>query len=248
VVHQHLVVPEGHALFWRVELIDVGQRTHLQPEHGALVDGPFIQEQILAVQVDWDAKGSLGRRNARHVIHMGMSKKDVAHGEGLSFGERQETLHFVARIDQHRFPRAFAANDEAILEKWSYCLCLNYHGRTHMILAIVDDLMFTSKIKTAATKLGVPLAFARSSEGALAQMRTERPALVIFDLNSTRTAPLSTASAMKSDPSLADIPSIGFVSHVQTELIDAARQAGIEEVLARSAFTMRLPEILARGK
>jgi len=117
-----------------------------------------------------------------------------------------------------------------------------------MILAIVDDLMFTSKIKITAAQLGVPLTFARSSEGALGEMRKERPALVIFDLNSTRTSPLSTASAMKSDPSLADIPSIGFVSHVQTELIDAARQAGIDEVLPRSAFTMRLPEILARGK
>jgi hypothetical protein len=53
---------------------------------------------------------------------------------------------------------------------------------------------------------------------------------------------------MKADPELAAIPSIGFVSHVQTELIDAARQAGVDEVLARSAFTMRLPEILARGK
>ena len=36
-----------------------------------------------------------------------------------------------------------------------------------VILAILDDLMFTSKIKTAAKQLGVPLAFARSRDGAL---------------------------------------------------------------------------------
>jgi PleD family two-component response regulator len=117
-----------------------------------------------------------------------------------------------------------------------------------MILAVVDDLMFTSKIRAAATQLGVPLAFARSSAAALADMRATRPALVILDLNSARSEPLATVAAMKADPALADIPTVGFVSHVQTELIDAARQAGVGEVMARSAFTVQLPEILARGR
>lgn len=117
-----------------------------------------------------------------------------------------------------------------------------------MILALVDDLMFTSKIKTTAARLGVPLVFARSSESALAEMRKSRPSLVILDLNGVKTQPLATVTAMKSDPSLAEIPAIGFVSHVQTDLIDAARQAGVAEVLPRSAFTMHLPEILERGR
>lgn len=108
--------------------------------------------------------------------------------------------------------------------------------------------MFTSKIKSAATQLGVQVTFARSSAGALTEMRGQAPAIVIFDLNSTRTDPMGTVAAMKADPALAAIPTVGFVSHVQTELIDAARQAGIGEVMARSAFTQRLPEILSRGK
>jgi CheY-like chemotaxis protein len=116
-----------------------------------------------------------------------------------------------------------------------------------MILAVVDDLMFTSKIRTTAKPLGVSVVFARSSEGALAEMRKERPALVIFDLNNPRTDPLGTVTAMKGDPSLASIPIVGFVSHVQTELIDQARQVGIDDVLARSTFTMQLADILRRG-
>jgi hypothetical protein len=51
---------------------------------------------------------------------------------------------------------------------------------------------------------------------------------------------------MKSDPGLSTIPTLGFASHVQTDVIDAARKAGIDEVLARSAFTMQLGEILQR--
>ena len=115
-----------------------------------------------------------------------------------------------------------------------------------MILAILDDLMFTSKIKTAASQLDVSVTFARSSEAALAEMRTRAPSLVIFDLNNARVDPLGTLAAMKRDPALAAIPTMGFASHVQVDVINAARQAGVDEVLARSAFTQRLAEILTR--
>ena len=115
-----------------------------------------------------------------------------------------------------------------------------------MILAVLDDLMFSSKIKTAANQLGVELAFARSAEGALAAMRKAAPSLVIFDLNNARIDPLGIVAAMKEDESLASIPTLGYASHVQTDVINAARQAGVGEVLARSAFAMQLGDILKR--
>ena len=49
---------------------------------------------------------------------------------------------------------------------------------------------------------------------------------------------------MKRDPALASIRTLGFVSHVHTDLIDAARGAGIDEVMARSAFAGQLADIL----
>jgi CheY-like chemotaxis protein len=117
-----------------------------------------------------------------------------------------------------------------------------------MVLAIVDDLMFSSKIKTAAGQLGVVVAFARSSAAALAAMRESAPALVILDLNNPRTDPLGTVAAMKRDPATASIRTVGYASHVQTDVIEAARQAGVDEVMARSAFTTRLAEILTGAR
>ena len=114
-----------------------------------------------------------------------------------------------------------------------------------MILAVVDDLMFMSKIRSAAAELGVTLAFARSSEAALAEMRQHLPSLVIFDLNNRRTDPMGTVAAMKNDPALASIPTVGYVSHVDSEVISAARTAGVGDVVARSTFSQRLVEILS---
>jgi PleD family two-component response regulator len=118
---------------------------------------------------------------------------------------------------------------------------------TAVILAVVDDLMFTSKIRTTAAQVGVQVAFARSQSSALDQMRLAPPSLVIFDLNNPRIDALAIVASMKADPSLAAVPTVGYASHVQVDTIDAAKRAGVAEVLARSTFTQRLSDILARG-
>jgi PleD family two-component response regulator len=117
-----------------------------------------------------------------------------------------------------------------------------------MILAVLDDLMFSSKIKTAANQLGVDLRFSRSVDGAIETMRKNPTTLVLLDLNNQRLDPLAIVAAMQTDPALASIPTLGYASHVQTDVINAARRAGVGEVLARSAFTQQLGEILTRHK
>ncbi len=116
-----------------------------------------------------------------------------------------------------------------------------------MVLAVVDDLMFSSKIRSTAGRLGITVKFARSREAALAAMRAEAPTLVILDLDTARVDPLGTVAAMKTDPALSTIPTVGFVSHVRTDLIEAARRAGVNDVMPRSAFAAQLADILGRG-
>lgn len=113
-----------------------------------------------------------------------------------------------------------------------------------MILAAVDDLLFSSKIRATAKQAGVELAFARSPSEILDQARALGPSLVIFDLNSGKTDPIATIAAMKKDPALAGIPTLGFVSHVDGAMIQAARNAGADEIMARSTFAGNLAEIL----
>jgi DNA-binding NarL/FixJ family response regulator len=113
-----------------------------------------------------------------------------------------------------------------------------------MIVCAVDDLIFSVRISTTARALGVNAYFERNPGNILATIRDKQPSLVIFDLNSKRLEPLAAIAALKDDPTLKGTRTLGYVSHVDTETIEAARRAGIDQVLARSAFTDRLGEIL----
>ena len=116
-----------------------------------------------------------------------------------------------------------------------------------MVLVAVDDLLFSSKIRATARQAGVDITFARTPEEILERARALQPALAIFDLNSTKSNPIETIASIKRDPSLSAIRTIGFVSHVHTDLIHAARQAGTDDVMPRSAFAARLADILLSG-
>jgi DNA-binding NarL/FixJ family response regulator len=117
-----------------------------------------------------------------------------------------------------------------------------------MVLVAVDDLLFSSKIRAAAKHAGVDLVFARTPADILDRAKADRPALVIFDLDCQKTDPVATIAALKSDAGLADIPTLAFASHVHAALIGAARKAGAEQVLPRSAFAGNLGDILLSTK
>jgi CheY-like chemotaxis protein len=113
-----------------------------------------------------------------------------------------------------------------------------------MIVCAIDDLLFSIKISTAAKQLGVSVYFERLRDRVLPTIREKQPALVIFDLNSSRLDPMTMIAAMKTDPQLRNVKTLGYVSHLDSDAIAAARRAGIDEVMARSAFSAQLGTIL----
>ena len=113
-----------------------------------------------------------------------------------------------------------------------------------MIVCVLDDLLFSVRISTTAKATGADVYFERTPGMAAARIKEKQPSLVILDLNSSKLDPLGVIAELKSDPLTRGIRTVGFVSHVHAEIIAAARGAGIDEVLARSAFVDRLGEIL----
>ena len=112
------------------------------------------------------------------------------------------------------------------------------------LLALVDDLFFTVKIQDAAKKCGLAVDFLSDPKDLLARAAVEKPALIIFDLNFDAADPIQRILALKSDSRLQSIPLLAYVSHVQVELRQKAVDAGCDTVLARSAFSSQLQNIL----
>lgn len=132
------------------------------------------------------------------------------------------------------------------------------------VLALVDDLFFQAKLAETARKVGVKLktvstgaalmdALGCASNGALNQApgaageaaRGDLPRLIVVDLNA-RQGPLEAIEKLQAGGNL--VPVIGFLSHVQRDLAERARDAGCKQVLPRSSFTQNLSEILLQAK
>jgi DNA-binding NarL/FixJ family response regulator len=118
-----------------------------------------------------------------------------------------------------------------------------------MILGVVDDLMFSTRLDAAARAAGERFRkIASRSEGheAAEAERAEggRVSLVIVDLGWRAGDALALIRELRADPALAATPLIAFGSHVQAERLESARQAGCELALPNSAIAARLPEIL----
>lgn len=110
------------------------------------------------------------------------------------------------------------------------------------VLAAVEDLLFKSKILETAKELDVEARFPRSPDKLLAALQESPPDLLVLDLNSERFGPLEMLGEVKSDASTAEVPVVGFLSHVQKDLAVAAKEAGCDRIMARSAFTKALQE------
>lgn len=117
-----------------------------------------------------------------------------------------------------------------------------------MIVAAVDDLLFSSKIRQTAARAGVEVTFARSPEAVLHEVRARQPTLVILDLDAPRIEALRALAMLRSSTDTAGVRTLGFVSHVHAARIHEATEAGIGEVLARSAFVATLPAIVASAR
>ncbi|MBL8215029.1 MAG: response regulator [Bryobacterales bacterium] len=115
------------------------------------------------------------------------------------------------------------------------------------ILALVSDLLFTVKINEAAKRNGMQIDYVKNDDDFLARLH-EKPApkLVIMDLNISSASPVELIEKIKGQEETKAISVLGYVSHIQGDLKVKAQEAGADAVLARSAFSQNLVQILKR--
>jgi PleD family two-component response regulator len=112
------------------------------------------------------------------------------------------------------------------------------------VIAVVEDLMFESKIRGAAAQAGAEVRFVKTADALLEAAQSDGPAVVILDLQTSLVDPFAAAEMLKADELARGVSVVGFFPHVQADLQRRAQAAGIEHVMPRSVFNQRLLEIV----
>ena len=105
-------------------------------------------------------------------------------------------------------------------------------------LALVTDLMFASRITAEAKAAGTQVQILRKPE----QLSSAEGELLLADLNLAGAATAAAAWAAREGRRV-----VGFISHMDSAAIAAAKEAGVQEIMARSRFVQVLPELLRAG-
>lgn len=110
-------------------------------------------------------------------------------------------------------------------------------------LLLTNDLIFSSKITGTAEGLGGEVLVLNSAEHLISQIQPGQTPCVFLDLG---TDTLEGEDIMRIVRSARAVPVIAYGSHVDTDRMAEARDAGCTEVMARSQFSSELAGLLRR--
>lgn len=110
------------------------------------------------------------------------------------------------------------------------------------VVAVISDLIFKTKVDSTARSIGAEASVVASIEELRGVLSAKPVSLVVVDMQlpgEEATETIAAAAGHTPRPRI-----VAFHSHVQTELADAAKRAGADEVIPRSAFSSGLAAIL----
>ncbi len=111
------------------------------------------------------------------------------------------------------------------------------------VVYLIQDMLFTSKVREVAKQVGVSVQGTRDVAGLAAAMAAGGAKLVIVDLRLPVAA--EALAQLGGNPATRAIPSVGFVDHEKTDVMDEARARGCGQVMAKGQFATALPKLLA---
>lgn len=117
-----------------------------------------------------------------------------------------------------------------------------------MILYFATDLLWASKIKGVADALGLPCRPVRTLEMLEARLADTEPTAILLDLTTPETA-MSLIERLRgtgAGQKERAVRVIAFGPHVEKDALQAARNAGADEVLTRGALDHHMEEILLK--
>lgn len=109
------------------------------------------------------------------------------------------------------------------------------------VLALVTNLMFSTRIGELASTMGGLVTLVSSNEELVKKLEIN-PSLIILDLTAVQPGWKEVVAKAKE----AGVPVLAYGPHVDVEAFEAAKAAGCDEVVANSKFSIDLPNILKK--
>lgn len=109
------------------------------------------------------------------------------------------------------------------------------------MVALPADLLFASRIRGAARAAGTAIDVVNDPRTLHSRIERDTPRRILIDLDARGWDPVALIRELRQGPA-ASAEIIAWVSHVRDDAIRAAREAGADRVLARSAFSQQMPE------
>ena len=117
-----------------------------------------------------------------------------------------------------------------------------------MIVFITSDLMMASNANAHAQQQGVKISQVSTAERGLEMVQEHRPQLLLVDLQCPGLEIIALGTSLGSlADSIAPL-TIGFAQHVETEKLQAARDAGFDQVLTRGQMNSQVGRIIAGAR
>src|SRR5512146_2015681 len=109
-----------------------------------------------------------------------------------------------------------------------------------MILVAVRDLLFASKIDAAAKRVGAQVTWAPRNLPLSGAAADRRPDLVLADLGER--GMIDELRVVRA--TLPRVRIVGYLGHLEADLMDEARSIGVDEVLTRGQLAASLDAVL----
>jgi CheY-like chemotaxis protein len=109
-------------------------------------------------------------------------------------------------------------------------------------LHVTNDLLFSSQVQSAADQIGVTLNVVRSAAELPRYLDAGDVRLVILDLTTADCGPGQLLPPLRRLPECPHV--VAYAPHVMKARLQAARDAGCDQVLTRGQFHARMGEVL----
>lgn len=121
-------------------------------------------------------------------------------------------------------------------------------SRPHLGTAVclIPDLFFVAKVESPLQMLGLEVLFAGSVGEFLDALRRHQPILALIDLRARGIDTIGLIATIRTDPDIQGTQLLCFGDHVNAPLLEAAREAGADEVVTNGQLSAHLPTLVSQ--